>query len=515
MALADALLNLYDQNMNPSHVAIAFPGILSEVTSSRLLLSLRSDLESRIAQGTSRELETVLSWLPIPGQLPDAKRCGQYYKTTDKILFSSVENLAGLERAIVVVCGFHLPEYLLNRSDLNSSRVDSRAFLAVSRCTYKVVFVEVKAESCFANHIQISQRQRLVNGKHVAKYSYSGAFHPKLIIDDVIKSLYLPLHVDCKQLSESTFFDLENRTTVVFMNYSGSVASKVQKYFSRCGTPSLRKLVFVFDSKIRDKKNIRVAFELIKSCTVCASISVLAFEVNKSECSLEGLDLPTTLKKIQMSDMKLTGAIPGSISSLVNLQLLNLSDNQLSGAIPESISSLVKLKTLALFDNLLSGAIPESISSLINLQHLHLNGNQLSGAIPESISSLINLEILHLSSNQLSGVIPESISSLISLQYLHLSFNNLSGAIPKSISGVINLHHLYLSGNLLSGAIPESISSLINLQTLDLSDNELSGAIPESISRLSHIRQISVKPGNDGLECIPSCLFHLPWKNGK
>jgi hypothetical protein len=72
------------------------------------------------------------------------------------MLFTSAENLAGLERAVVIVTGFHLYEHLESRSKLQyNTRVDSRVFIAVSRCTYKAIFVEVDASTKFAKHFEI------------------------------------------------------------------------------------------------------------------------------------------------------------------------------------------------------------------------------------------------------------------------------------------------------------------------------------------------------------------------
>ena len=55
-----------------------------------------------------------------------------------------------------------------------------------------------------------------------------------------------------------------------------------------------------------------------------------------------------------------------------------------------------------------TGAIPGSIGNLSNLERLYLNGNKLT-SIPASIGSLQNLIELDLNNNELSGNIPESI----------------------------------------------------------------------------------------------------------
>ena len=50
--------------------------------------------------------------------------------------------------SIVAKSELNLPSY---------SRVDSRVFIAVSRCTYKAIFVECGAATVFARHFEISR----------------------------------------------------------------------------------------------------------------------------------------------------------------------------------------------------------------------------------------------------------------------------------------------------------------------------------------------------------------------
>lgn len=136
---------------------------------------------------------------------------------------------------------------------------------------------------------------------------------------------------------------------------------------------------------------------------------------------------------------------------------LYLSNNQLSGALPGQLGNLSNLEWLYLFDNQLSGALPWQLGNLSNLQRLDLLGNQLSGAIPWQLGNLSNLESLYLASNQLGGAIPKQLGSLGSLQELHLHNNQLSGAIPAQLGSLSSLRSLALSANRLSGVIPAEL----------------------------------------------------------
>ncbi|XP_009758235.1 receptor-like protein EIX2 [Nicotiana sylvestris] len=93
-------------------------------------------------------------------------------------------------------------------------------------------------------------------------------------------------------------------------------------------------------------------------------------------------------------------------------------------------------KTLALVTSMdmsinnLSGDIPISFTSLVELRICNFSKNHLTGRIPNGIGDMKVLESLDLSENQLSGQIPQSISSLSTLSFLNLSYNSLSGKIP-------------------------------------------------------------------------------------
>ena len=198
----------------------------------------------------------------------------------------------------------------------------------------------------------------------------------------------------------------------------------------------------------------------------------------------------TSLQSLDLFNNQLSGAIPPEIGSLTSLQILYLANNQLSGAIPPEIGSLTSLQDLDLGSNQLSGAIPPEMGSLTSLQFLDLSYNRLSGAIPPEMGSLTSLENLYLSSNQLSGAIPPEMGSLTSLRYLNLGYNQLSGAIPPEIGNLTNLLELFLRYNWLSGAIPPEIGNLTSLQYLYLYNNQLSGAIPQEIGSLTSLENL-------------------------
>ena len=174
----------------------------------------------------------------------------------------------------------------------------------------------------------------------------------------------------------------------------------------------------------------------------------------------------------------------GEDYSIENTIELDLNNSMLTGSIPPTISSLVNLTSLNLSFNQLSGEIPVEMMNLRNLTNLQLMGNQITGSIPEEIGIMMDLTDLDLSINQLSGSIPPGIFNLINITNLNLSINQLTGFITLDIENMISLINLNLSNNKLSGNIPEAIENLTNLIELNLYRNEFSGYIPETLCSL-------------------------------
>ncbi|KAJ9141280.1 hypothetical protein P3X46_031829 [Hevea brasiliensis] len=114
-------------------------------------------------------------------------------------------------------------------------------------------------------------------------------------------------------------------------------------------------------------------------------------------------------------------------STILNfVRSMDLSNNKLSGDIPKTITRLEALQSLNLSHNLLSGRIPEEIGNMQKLESLDFSQNQLVGEIPPSMSSLTFLSYLNLSNNKLSGIIPTS-TQLQSFDPSSFSGNKLCG----------------------------------------------------------------------------------------
>ncbi|KAJ1284909.1 hypothetical protein BS78_03G241500 [Paspalum vaginatum] len=199
------------------------------------------------------------------------------------------------------------------------------------------------------------------------------------------------------------------------------------------------------------------------------------------------------LSEIRLGLNRLTGAIPGSVSSLLKLEALVLEKNLLSGPVPPSLFNMSQLQVLAVGRNNLSGPIPGNESfHLPMLQTIALQENQFHGPIPLGLSTCQNLVELSLAVNNFTGSVPSWLAALPKLTLIYLAMNGLTGKIPVELSNHTGLLGLDLSENNLEGSIPDSFGNLLSIEELDLSSNLLSGAIPKSLTNLTYLANLNL-----------------------
>lgn len=95
----------------------------------------------------------------------------------------------------------------------------------------------------------------------------------------------------------------------------------------------------------------------------------------------------TDLTELDLSDNRLTGALPAEIGRLRNLRTLDASGNQMTG-VPAEVGRLSELETLDLSDNRLTG-LPLELGNLKKLRVLDLRGNDVSAQDLAAIRSAI------------------------------------------------------------------------------------------------------------------------------
>ncbi|KAK9226192.1 hypothetical protein WN943_011239 [Citrus x changshan-huyou] len=194
---------------------------------------------------------------------------------------------------------------------------------------------------------------------------------------------------------------------------------------------------------------------------------------------LEVLDLSSNDHHLKLQSPGLANLA----EKLTNLKRLNLTDVNISSAVPPTLANLSCLISLSLNESFLHGEIPTEIFQLPNLRLLELAYNSnLTGHLPEFQKSN-SLELLNVAFSGFSGKIPNSIENLKSLSHLYLPSCYFSGKIPPSLGNLTKLAHLFLWGNRFSGELPTSIGNLASLEILAISSCNFSGEVPASSLR--------------------------------
>ncbi|PKI47586.1 hypothetical protein CRG98_032027 [Punica granatum] len=244
------------------------------------------------------------------------------------------------------------------------------------------------------------------------------------------------------------------------------------------------------------------------------------FGSSTSTCELEMIDL---------SDNRLEGPLPRSLSNCSSLSFLNLGNNWIYDTFPSWLGSLSSLSVLILRSNKFHGGIeePKSDPGFPRLQIIDLSHNNFQRSLPSlyfqnwRYMGVSSWDIARKRSHYLSGYIFSSwvvahgypsydfsmtiVNKGVEMEYgkileyfkvVDLSSNNFTGKIPDSIATLHGLHLLNLSNNMLIGLVPPSMGTLSELEVLDLSQNELSGEIPQQLTQLNFLSYFNVSCNN-------------------
>ena len=281
-------------------------------------------------------------------------------------------------------------------------------------------------------------------------------------------------------------------------------------------------------------------------------------------------DVAGRVAVLNLSGNGLSGALPGSLSSLEALRELRVDDNsELGGRVPLGMTAL-PLLVLRYDDTSLCAPVEPSFRSWLRsiashtgngvecppltdrdvlealyyavggpnwkakhnwltesplenwhgvatdenerVTTLNLNYNGLTGGIPPELGALTSLQILNLGSNGLTGMIPAELGNLVNLTLLNLWYNartgGLTGAIPAELGNLVNLRELFLRNNDLTGAIPPELGNLASLEGLYLDNNDLTGVIPPELGNLANLERLYLS-GNELTGAIPPELGNL------
>ncbi|CAI5485958.1 unnamed protein product [Closterium sp. Naga37s-1] len=144
------------------------------------------------------------------------------------------------------------------------------------------------------------------------------------------------------------------------------------------------------------------------------------------------------------------------MGNLASARVIDLSDNRLSGSLPPTLSQLQVLRSLSVSGNNLSSTLPAELSALSLLTSLDVSRNDFSGPIPPQLAPpfLPRLLSLNLSHNHFFGAIPYGFSTTnTSATALDFSYNDLMGLIPFNTTGTADTSPTgtFLSASALQG----------------------------------------------------------------
>ncbi|KAJ0471082.1 putative protein kinase RLK-Pelle-LRR-XI-1 family [Helianthus annuus] len=228
-------------------------------------------------------------------------------------------------------------------------------------------------------------------------------------------------------------------------------------------------------------------------------------------CKWSGIkcDLKTfQINTLDISNRKLSGAIPDDIKHLTHIHHLNISANAFAGPLPAAIFDLTYLRTLDINHNFFNSTFPRGISKLKYLTFFNAYSNNFTGPLPEEFAQLQFLTYLNLSGSYFEGEIPHSYGGFRTLKFLGLAGNSLTGEIPAELGFVTSLQHLEIGYNAFSGQIPTTFAALFNLTVLDVSSANLSGDFPITLTNLTKLESLLIFKNNFSGE-IPASIGNM------
>ncbi|CAG7890517.1 unnamed protein product [Brassica rapa] len=184
------------------------------------------------------------------------------------------------------------------------------------------------------------------------------------------------------------------------------------------------------------------------------------------------------MERLDISNNKIKGQVPGWLWTLPNLYYLNLSNNTFTGFGNSTTVLVSRLSILNLIasNNNFTGKIPSFICDLRSVYTLDLSNNNFSGLIPPCLGNLNrSLLYLNLRQNRLHGGLPENIFE--SLRTLDIGHNQLTGRLPGSLIHFSSLEVLNVESNIFNDTFPFWLLSLPELKILVLRSNAFHGPI--------------------------------------
>ena len=303
--------------------------------------------------------------------LQHASSDGDEYKE-GALFFGPVEQMAGLERPIVLLVGFQHSRRLCSRWQkklfdekkgevVDPGRVDPAVYQALTRCSFRLIVVEPHARHMM-RHYKISECS---DDGMVPWSAEDGGTDCRLCSDMKTQEQFVrtKVHRKLEELMSSDDFDLETIAELTVYEVSQTVWERDTKaQFGWSKLPLLRSLCLCSD---KAGGLMECQDSLLNGLTT--KLQTLTLSTNKLT-SVKGLVSLTQLKKLDLGDNQLKSV--EDLKSLTQLIELNLEKNQLASV--KGLEDMTKLQVLNLDSQHVQLKSVESLANLTQLQVLFL-----------------------------------------------------------------------------------------------------------------------------------------------
>lgn len=217
------------------------------------------------------------------------------------------------------------------------------------------------------------------------------------------------------------------------------------------------------------------------------------------------LPLSETLKRLDLSGIRLTSLPTEILVEMANLERLDISRNQIQDLSPlcEQFAGLDNLVEILAYSNNIK-RLPTNFRRFSNLKRLNLSSNSLKRC--DGIDELKCLQVLILDNNRLESFCEHFFENLRRLEVLHCAQNRIT-TLPPALRNMRYLRNVDLSNNKLV-SIPPDLLQLQRMEVLNLSRNNIS-RVPTIQLKGFKRRPMSVDLSDNQLVRFPEQLLSM------
>ncbi|CUF94327.1 leucine-rich repeat protein, putative, partial [Bodo saltans] len=250
--------------------------------------------------------------------------------------------------------------------------------------------------------------------------------------------------------------------------------------------------------------------------TTLTSIGITSCTLLNSPLPSEWSNL-TNLRSITLSSTPMTGPLPDSWASFVNLTIAITGANFSQATLPSAWANMPSLISLTISNCGLRGTLPSWPSTTTALTYLGLPNNAITGPLPTNVTGWSKLTTLDISNNPINGTLP-AWGELRSLTTISIFSCNITGSLPQwgaAASPMSTLKTIVMNNNSLNSTIPSSWWNMTSLVTLNANSANVTGQL-DLVGNATRLTSLDVSGNSIGTLCnftVPKSLKTLVLQN--